>query len=207
MQIKTIGITGGIGSGKSTICKIFHALGYAIYDADAKAKALLIENESVKNQIIATFGKESYLADGTYNRQYIGEIVFKDKGKLAQLNAIVHPATKSDFEDWVNIKRVNYTKKCVIKEAAILFESGAYKQADFIIAVYAPKEVRIERVIARDKSKREAVLQRIANQWADSQKMHLADFSIFNDGVHALIPQVMEIERQIIHFIESRYIT
>lgn len=204
MQIKTIGITGGIGSGKSTICKIFQALGYPIYDADTKAKALLIENESVKSQIIATFGKESYLADGTYNRQYIGEIVFNDKEKLRQLNSIVHPATKADFEDWVNINQVNYSKKFLIKEAAILFESGAYKQTDLIISVYAPKEVRIKRVIERDKTNRELVLQRIANQWTESKKIHLANFSIFNDGIHALIPQVMEIERQIILLLDSQ---
>lgn len=194
--MKIIGITGGIGSGKSTVCNIFKALGYRIYDADAQAKTILVENEAVKSQIIAAFGKESYLSDGTYNRGYIGGLVFKDKAKLAQLNAIVHPATKADFEDWIKMNQVDYNKKNLIKEAAILFESGAYQQTDLIISVYAPKDVRIKRVMTRDNSDRAFVLQKIASQWSDSKKIHLANFTIFNDGVHALIPQIQEIEKQ-----------
>lgn len=195
--MKTMGITGGIGSGKSTVCKIFQSLGYRIYDADAQAKLLLTENQHVKAQIIASFGEDSYFPDGRYNRAYIGGIVFKDKERLSQLNAIVHPATKADFENWIKLNQVNYSKKYVIKEAAILFESGAYQQTDIILSVYAPKQIRIERVMARDKIEKSLVLERINNQWADSKKIHLASFSIFNDGIHPLIPQILQLEKQL----------
>lgn len=194
--IKIIGITGGIGSGKSTVCKIFQTLGYRVYDADSRAKALLHENEELKRKIKAELGEEAYTKEGIYNRAYIGSLVFADKEKLAKLNAIVHPATRQDFQDWVQENQQNYPKSYLIKEAAILFESGSYKDSDLIISVYCPKNIRIQRVIARDKSEPRLVIQRIQNQWADSKKIHLSDFTIYNDGEHAIIPQVMDLVKK-----------
>jgi len=188
--MKKIGITGGIGSGKTTVCKIFELLGIPIYYADDRAKELIVKDEKLKTKIIETFGEESYRADGSYNTVYIGGIVFSDKDKLAQLNAIVHPAMYQDGVDWHNAQEgVPYT----LKEAAILFESKGHLQMDQSILVVAPEDIRIERVMKRDDTTVEAVKARIDKQLPDAEKIKLADYIILNDGRAPLVPQILKV--------------
>ena len=194
--MKTIGITGGIGSGKSMVCKVFSTLGYRIYDADVQAKQLIHDSLKLRTQIIAVFGEEAYLS-GVYNRPFIASKVFQHPELLQALNEIVHPATRQNFLEWIAETPESYPRKAVIKEAAILFESGAYKDVDFVISVYAPKSTRIQRVIQRDNIPVEAVLKRMNNQWTERKKIQKADAIIYNDGHHALIPQVLELHAKI----------
>lgn len=188
--MKIIGITGGIGSGKSTVCRLFSAYGIAIYEADSRAKAVIEQNEGLILAIKKHFGENAYLSDGTYHRKYIADIVFQQPEKLAQLNALVHPAVKQDFIDWFAEKQRNYTHSFVLKEAAILYEAGTDKDCDAVIAVYAPKNIRIQRVIKRDDICIPEIHSRMQRQWADAKKMQKADFVIYNDGTHALPSQV-----------------
>lgn len=197
--MKIIGITGGIGSGKSTVCRLFAEQGIAIYDADSRAKWVIENNESLVLGIKKIFGENAYLPKGIYNRQYISAIVFKQPEKLAQLNSIVHPAVKQDFIDWLATKKENYAHSFVLKEAAILYEAGTDKNTDAVIAVYAPKKIRIERVRQRDNLGVDEILARMQRQWADAKKMQKADFVIYNDGKHGLMPQVSTILRQLAH--------
>lgn len=190
-MIKTVGITGGIGSGKSMVCKIFKIWGFRIYEADQRAKELIQHNPEIRAGIIRIFGEEAY-QDGIYNRTLVGKMVFQQPGLLSALNAIVHPVTRQDFTDWVAQCPPDYPLNAVIKEAAILFESGAWEDTDFIISVYAPKNIRIQRVVKRDGFSEEDVRKRMNNQWAENRKMQLSDLVIYNDGIHPLIPQVTE---------------
>ena len=188
--MKKVGITGGIGSGKTTVCKIFELLSIPIYYADDKAKELIVKNEDLKAKIIETFGEESYLEDGSYNRAYIANIVFSDKKELEKLNHIVHPAMYQDGIDWHNAQEgVPYT----LKEAAILFESKGHLQMDKSILVVAPEDIRIERVMKRDKTTVEAIKARIDKQLPDAEKIKLADFIILNDGKAPLVPQILKV--------------
>lgn len=188
--MKKIGITGGIGSGKTTVCKIFELLGIPIYYADDRAKELIVKDEKLKAKIIETFGEESYRVDGSYNTVYIGGIVFSDKEKLAQLNAIVHPAMYQDGLDWHNAQEgVPYT----LKEAAILFESKGHLQMDKSILVVAPEDIRIQRVMKRDGSTAAEVKARIDKQLPDAEKIKLADYIILNDGSAPLVPQILKV--------------
>ena len=143
--MKIIGLTGGIGSGKSTIAKEFAARGIPVYNSDDEAKKLIATNAQLRQRITETFGENAYV-NGQYNKAYIAQIVFNDANQLTKLNAIVHPALAVHFREWVQQQNTLY----VIKEAAILFESGSYKDCDFIISVVAPEDLRIARVIARD---------------------------------------------------------
>jgi dephospho-CoA kinase len=194
--ILKIGITGGIGSGKTTVCHIFETLGIPIYYADDRAKALMVENAELVKQIKNLFGEAAYLKDGALNRQHIADIVFHNPLKLNELNALVHPAVWLDGETWHAAQTyAPYT----MKEAALLFESGGNRFLDKIITVVAPVETRIERVILRGGGtmKRADVEARIAKQMSDEEKVKLSDFVIQNDGSQALIPQVMAIHRLI----------
>lgn len=192
-MIKNIGITGGIGSGKSLIASLFEGMGYAIYAADQRAKALMTQDPELVAGVKNLFGPEAYLPDASLNRTLIGSIVFKDAAMLSRLNALVHPATGRDYIHWQSeIAASGYDRPFVLKEAAILFESGAYKLSDLVISVYAPKQLRIQRVIQRDQSSAEAVAARMSKQWPEQEKMQRADFVIINDGQHHLIPQVRE---------------
>lgn len=187
-----LGITGGIGSGKTTVCKIFETLGIPIYYADDRAKYLMSHDPDLIAGIIELFGPEAYLEPQVLNRAHIAHVAFNDKDKLAQLNALVHPAVARDGLEWQAAQRyVPYT----LKEAALLYESGSYRSLDKIIVVTAPLELRIERVMARDGAKREDVEARISKQMPEAEKVNLADFVIYNDGEQALIPQVMSIHR------------
>jgi dephospho-CoA kinase len=172
---KIIGLTGGIGSGKTTVANYFSTLGIPVYIADDEAKKIM-QSIGIKELIRNAFGDAVF--DGiTLNREKLAEIVFNNPEKLAQLNAIVHPAVRMHFENWI----LNHNKApLVIYEAAILFESGNYKKCDFIITVIAPLETRIERVIVRDAVSREQVLKRINMQWCDDERIAKSDFVIEN---------------------------
>lgn len=162
---KVIGLTGGIGSGKTTIANYFATIGVPVYIADDAAKKVM-QSENIVQQIKTTFG-DSIFEKEILNRSKLAEIVFNNADKLAQLNAIVHPAVKRDFESWL---QENKNHDYVIYEAAILFESGRYKECDVIITVTAPEEIRIERVVKRDNTTREQVLSRIKMQWNDEKE-------------------------------------
>lgn len=183
-----VGITGGIGSGKSVVCKIFQCLGVPVYHADKAGRHLLDNDEAVKAQVTGLFG-DSVLTNGALDRQKIATIVFRDKEKLAQLNSIIHPAVRKDFEKWVSAQ----TSSLTVEEAAILFESGAYKNLDVLITVTAPEVLRIQRVMQRDGASKEEVLKRMANQWSEEEKAAKSHYVIKNDGTTMLIPQVMDI--------------
>ncbi|MGB0862155.1 MAG: dephospho-CoA kinase [Saprospiraceae bacterium] len=187
-----IGITGGIGSGKTTICKIFEVLGIPVYYADDRAKRLMVENEILKKGIIELFGKNAYLENGELNRAHIAGIAFKDANILKALNNLVHPAVHKDANEWADAQTdAPYS----LREAALIFEGGGYKLLDKVITVFAPKEVRIERVMARDKVDKAAVEARISKQMPDEEKIKLADFVIINDGKTSLVEQVVKIHR------------
>ncbi len=188
-----VGLTGGIGSGKSTVAKIFETLGAPVYYADETAKRLLHEDQRLIQQIKDHFGEESYIK-GQYNRAYIAGIVFHDPEKLQLLNSIVHPATLADAEQWMKGQTFPYA----IKEAALIFESDAYKQLDEVIGVYAPAALRISRTIARDGSSEEEVLARISKQMNEEEKMKRCDHVIINDESQLVIPQVIALHQQFI---------
>ncbi|MFZ2897038.1 MAG: dephospho-CoA kinase [Saprospiraceae bacterium] len=192
--MKKIGLTGGIGSGKSTVARIFEVLGIPVYYADDRAKQLMVEDPELKAGIVALFGAEAY-SQNELNRAHIAHLAFSDPSLLKKLEALVHPAVLADGERWHNAQQgVPYT----IKEAALLFESGSYKALDKIIVVTAPLELRIERVMRRDQISRDSVMSRIARQMLEEEKKMLADFVIDNDGSRSLIRQVWEIHRQIL---------
>ena len=188
-----IGLTGGIGSGKSTVAKIFAQFGIPVLDADATAKAIMNEDSSVKTKLIELFGTEAY-KESQLNRPYIAQLVFDDAFKLQQLNAIIHPITIQYAKDWALKQSAPY----VIKEAALFFESGSAEGVDKIIGVTAPKHIRIQRVMQRDQISREEVIKRMEHQIEDSLKMKLSDWVIQNDDMHLLIPQVLAIHNEIL---------
>ncbi|MBZ4044366.1 dephospho-CoA kinase [Flavobacterium hibisci] len=174
---KIIGLTGGIGSGKTTIANYFKEMGVPVYIADDKAKEIM-QSHSIIKEIKAVFG-EAIFEKEVLNRAKLADIVFNNADKLNQLNAIIHPAVKKDFELWLQ-KNKNYDY--VIYEAAILFESGRYKECDVVITVTAPEEIKIERVIKRDKTSRKQVLERMNMQWNDEKRIPMSNFIIFNDS-------------------------
>ena len=172
----TIGLTGGIGSGKTTIAQWFQEKGIPVYNSDFEAKKLMNENEDLIQQLIELFGDETY-KNGEYNRSYVASKVFNDKELLNQLNAIVHPAVFKHFDEWMD----NQNSSFVVKEAAILFESGSYKDCDYIISVIADEEIRIDRVAKRDQLNEDQIRSRMKNQWTDEQRIEKSDFIIENN--------------------------
>ena len=188
-----VGITGGIGSGKSTIAKVFEVLGIPVYYADDAAKRLMNEDAVLKEKLEAAFGKETY-TNKILNRSYLSELVFNNPGKLALLNSIVHPATIADADKWMQQQSGPYT----IKEAALLFESGANTHLDKIIGVFAPSPLRIQRVMQRDNISEEAVIARMNKQMDEDKKMRLCDYVITNDEQELVIPQILKIHELLI---------
>jgi len=186
-----IGLTGGIGSGKTTVAKIFEVLGIPVYYADDAARNLMNTNEELKAAIIKNFGKETY-RDGELNRKYLASIVFNNKEKLELLNALTHPVTIADAEQWINRQASPY----IIKEAALLFESGAAERLDYVIGVYAPQHIRVKRVMDRDGLPTEEVMKRISRQIDEEMKMKLCDFVITNNEEKLVIPQVLELHHK-----------
>lgn len=181
-------MTGGIGSGKTTVAKIFEQLGTPIYYADMRAKSIIEEDDVTRNAIIRTFGEKSFV-DGEYNRSFISSIVFNDVEKLLLLNQIVHPAVISDAAAWMEKQNSPY----VVKEAALLFESGSHNQLDKIIGVTSPMHLRIERTALRDGISEDEVLKKIELQMPDEKKMAMCDFVIINNEQELVIPQVLQL--------------
>ena len=193
-MIATVGLTGGIGSGKTTIANLF-ALHFSIpiYIADTKAKELVANNKQLQQEIVALLGEEAFV-EGRYNTSFVAQEVFSNKKKLDKLNAIIHPYVQQDFLQWKQSQQAPY----VIKEAAILFESGSYRDCDFIIIVTAPLEERIKRVMLRDKIDRETVEKRIKNQWNDEKKIELSTFVIENREIDKNLDKIEIIHSKIV---------
>ncbi|WP_340158769.1 dephospho-CoA kinase [uncultured Maribacter sp.] len=191
--MKVVGLTGGIGSGKSTVSKMFLELGVPVYNSDERAKKLMNTSTEIKNQIIAFLGKESYHEE-KLNRAYIAKKVFNDTTLLAQLNAIVHPVVREDFLKWTGEQEYCY----VIQETALLFENNSQHLYDSIILVTAPKEERISRVVSRDNGTREQVIARMNNQMDDEEKLNLSDFVIENIDIERTRSIVLQVHAAII---------
>lgn len=173
--MKIIGLTGGIGSGKTTVAQLFSELGVPIYIADIEAKKIMDSSKVIRRKLIALLGEDAY--SGTkLNRKFVADKIFNDKFLLEAVNAVIHPKVAAHFRKWVSKQKATY----VIKEAAILFENGSYKNCDMVILVTAPKQVRITRVMARDNTSKTEIEQRMNNQWSDEKKLKLADFIIEN---------------------------
>ena len=190
-----VGITGGIGSGKSLICKIFAVLCAPVYEADARAKWLMDNNAEVKAAIEALFGVAAYDSD-KLNRQYLADHVFHDKTKLEQLNGIVHPAVHKDFNQWCGQHKYPF----VIKEAALLVETGSYQSLDALIVVTAPEELRIKRVLQRDPQRSEKEIRGIMDkQLPPEETTSHADFIISNDEQQLITPQVIQLHEAFMH--------
>ncbi|HCD68626.1 MAG TPA: dephospho-CoA kinase [Bacteroidetes bacterium] len=200
MQHLRIGITGGMGAGKSTMCKIFGQLGVSIYDADSRAKFIMSNNQELKKAITENFGWDAYTRKDELNREYLAKVVFNNEEKLELLNNLVHPAVKNDYEQWAQEHR---DEPYSLKEAALLFESMSYKTLHKVIVIASPIETRIERIMKRDHVKREDILKRIQNQSTDRERMNKADWVIYNDGVRSLIEQTLEVHREILAIRES----
>lgn len=188
-----VGLTGGIGSGKSTVAKIFEVLGIPVYYTDAAAKRLMNEDEELKKNIIEQFGEESY-SEGQLNRSYIASLAFADKDKLKLLNTLTHPVTIRDANAWM----LRQTSPYAIKEAALIFESGSAEHLDHVIGVYTPTPLRIQRIMQRDNTTREEVLQRMNRQIDEDIKMKLCDSVIINDEQQLLIPQVLQLHEKLL---------
>ena len=186
-----VGLTGGIGSGKTTIAHLFEALNIPVYYADDAAKKLMNTNEKLKTSIIQHFGENSY-KNNELDRKYLASVVFNDKEKLELLNSLTHPATIADAEEWMNKQTAPYC----IKEAAILFESGAAERLDYVIGVYAPQHIRVKRVMDRDQLSIEEVMKRVSRQIDEEMKMKLCNFVITNNEQQLVMPQVLELDKK-----------
>jgi dephospho-CoA kinase len=188
-----IGLTGGIGSGKTTVAHIFATLGIPVYDADSASKRLMVENQEVKDKIIAVFGKDAY-QNNQLNRTFLAKKVFKNKEKLALLNSIVHPATMLEAKNWMLAQSAPYA----IKEAALIFESGSQKNLDKVIGVSSPLALRIQRTMQRNGISELEVIERMNNQMDEETKINLCDYIIVNDEEQLLIPQVLALHEKLI---------
>ncbi|MBD3637079.1 MAG: dephospho-CoA kinase [Crocinitomicaceae bacterium] len=188
----SVGITGGIGSGKSYVCQIIETMGYPVFYADAEAKKIINEDPSAIRAVTSVFGTEAYNKDGL-NSTYIAQKVFKDNSLREELNAIIHPRVRQRFNDWA----LKSGSKIVFTEAAILFETGSYKNYDFICLITAPYDLKISRVKKRSGLSEEEIKSRMDSQWSDEKKIPLADFIIINDESEPLLPQVVNMIKQV----------
>ncbi len=193
--MKKIGITGGIGAGKSLVCKIFEVMGIPHYPADSRAKWLQVNDASLKNDISSLLGEKAYQPNGALDREFISKIVFSDSEKLQALNALVHPAVAQDFKNWC---KAHTQKPFILKEAALLFETGSYHQLDATILVHAPYALRLERTLARDAHRtREDIEKIMKQQMPETEKLQLATFVIQNDEKSSLIKACKTLFEQI----------
>ncbi|MEE9371657.1 MAG: dephospho-CoA kinase [Saprospiraceae bacterium] len=199
-MIKKVGITGGIGVGKTFCCTIFDLLGIPIYNADIRAKHLMVHDEDVKAQIIDHFGSESYAKDGQLNKKHLADIIFSYPEKTKRINQIVHPAVGMDLVKWFNFVEAPYG----LYEAALMYESGSVSFLDFVIVVNAPLPLRIKRTIQRDGISEAEIIQRINKQMPQEEKVKRADYVIQNDGNHSVIHQVWEVHQRIISLKKSK---
>jgi dephospho-CoA kinase len=188
----TIGITGGIGSGKTTVCKVFKTLGIPVFQADLVARRLQDEDTEIKMELIRLFGEETYTPNGLLNRKRLAEIVFNNESYLKQVNQLIHPAVRAAFNLW---KEKNAQFPYVLYEAAILFETGSSHNFDFTILVVADEKERIDRVMKRDMSSVESILNRMRNQMSDREKIKLADFIIENNDNQLIIPEILKLDQ------------
>jgi dephospho-CoA kinase len=186
-----IGLTGGIGSGKTIVAHLFEIIGIPVYYADNRTKLLMNTKPELREAIIKNFGERSYI-NNELNRSYLASVVFNDRQKLDLLNSITHPATINDAEEWMHRQHTPYA----VKEAALLFESGAAEKLDYIIGVYAPQHIRVKRVMARDNLTTEEVMKRISKQLDEEMKMKLCDFVVTNNEQVQVIPQVLELDKK-----------
>jgi len=192
-MVLKVGLTGGIGSGKSTVAQVFETIGIPVYYADNEAKRLMNENKNLKEAIIKIFGTDAYI-NKQLNKKYIGTIAFSDPKKLEQLNAAVHPATKKDGEEWMRLQITPYA----IHEAALIFEAGVNERLDFVIGVSAPQELRVKRTMSRDNATYEDVMKRINRQQNEEEKIKQCDFVLINDEQQLLIPQVLALHEKLV---------
>jgi dephospho-CoA kinase len=193
-----IGITGGIGSGKSIVCRLFQVLGTPIYDSDARAKWLMGHDAQLRDQLTAAFGPQTFNEAGQLDRVYLARVAFAEPTQLARLNALVHPAVGRDFEAW-SVVRQSEGCRYILKEAALLYESGAYQQLNQIITVFAPQAVRQARVLHRDPHRTpDDILAIIGKQMSEEEKVQRANHVIYNDDQHLLIPQVLALHGEFV---------
>ena len=189
-----IGLTGGIGSGKTLICNIFESFGVPVFYADAESRNLVNDDPSVREDIIRVFGEDVYVS-GYLDRKKMASLVFHDKNALQRLNEIVHPAVREKFDRWME---KNSDHPYIVAEVAILLESGETSRFDMVVTVSAPEDLRIHRVMKRDGINREDVLARIKNQLSEEERIRLADVVIVNDGTELVIPQVLRLHNSLI---------
>jgi dephospho-CoA kinase len=194
--MKLVGLTGGIGSGKSTVADVFRTLGIPVYVADQRGKFLMNQDQALKRQIIELLGSNAYLSTGELNNTWIATQVFPDPALLDKLNDLVHPAVARDVAKWAR-DPAHANAPYLIKESALIFEASLTENLDEIILVVAEAEVRIRRVMQRDQVTREKVEARMHNQWSDEQKIPLADYIIYNDRERSLIGQVKDIDQML----------
>lgn len=190
-----VGITGGIGSGKTCVCTVFEKMGVPVFYADEEAKKIS-ESDAVVSKIVETFGSSILGKDSKVDRKKLSEYVFSNPGELKKLNAIIHPLVKKRFENWLV---ENGDKKYILKEAAILFESGLDKEMDYTITIIADKEIRIERVKKRSNLTEEAIEKIMSSQWSDQEKIKQSSFVINNNANELLLPQIISIQNALIH--------
>ena len=188
-----VGLTGGIGSGKTTVAKQFELLGIPIYIADEEAKKLMNRSKIIKRKLIELFGNEAYV-DNQLNRAFIADIIFKNKEYLQKMNAIIHPRVAKHFNKWMKKQSAPY----VIKEVAILFENGGYEFCDYVITVIAPKKLRLSRLLKRDNTTKNKIEAIIKNQWTDEQKVKLSQFVITNEDLENTKKQVVKVHNQLL---------
>ena len=194
-----VGITGGIGSGKSTVCAILAEFGVAVYDSDSRAKRLMNEDNTLRERLVERFGSEVYCAEGL-NRIYLAERVFGNPEELKALNAIVHPAVMDDFDRWASEQEGSY----VVLESAILFEASLDKRVDVSVAVMAPKELRIERAMQRDGAQREQIVARMNNQISDQERVERAKYTIVNIDIDNLRSDVEQLHRRLSYVAQAQ---
>lgn len=188
-----VGVTGGIGSGKSIICRYFKLIGIPVFEADLEAKQIINNSAIVRSQMIIHFGKDIYLPNQVINRKKLADTIFNSPSSLKKVNSIIHPQVKKKFNEWTEGQKTGY----VVHEAAILFESGFYKMMDFMILVTAPVELRIKRVMERDNVSKENVIARMKQQWEDPEKIKLSNLVLTNDNTELIIPQLIEFDKNL----------
>lgn len=189
-----VGITGGIGSGKTTICNVFRTLGILVFEADAVARKLMDSNDAIKNALTELFGTEVYTLSGHLNRPKLAEAIFHNNALRLQVNELVHPVVRNEF---YNFLEQNKPMPYVIYEAAILFEGGFHEKMDFFILITAPEEQRITRVMERNGLTEQAVRDRMKSQWTDEKKRQLADLCLENDNRHMILPEIIQIDKKL----------
>lgn len=192
MKLK-VGITGGIGSGKSTVCEVFEILGIPVYYADTEAKLMYTNNSDLKSEIITLFGEQIY-PNGTFNRKSLSQIVFNNPDKLSQLNQIMHPLVATHYEEWISMQDAPYT----LKEAALLIESKSYLSLDYVMMVSSPDDLRIQRVVERDQISRLEVEKRMASQLPQHEVRKHCNSELINDEKQLLIPQIIELHEKLL---------